>query len=90
MTFCPKFVTTTTRRSQRLHDYGPANHLRFQNSCDFRSLDCFTCSWQVTAVLLWNQLPAELSLRGERNGWRTILEDVQRLLNNNDYMPVCI
>ena len=38
LTFCPKFVTNTTRRSQRLYYYDPANHLRFQNPCDFRSL----------------------------------------------------
>ena len=65
-TFCPNFVTTTTR-SQRLHDYDPANHLRFQNPCDFVSLDCFIRSWQVTAVLLRNKIPADLLLRGERD-----------------------
>ena len=56
------------------------NHLRFQNLCDFRSLDHFMCSWQAT-VLLWNQLPADLLLCGEKDGWRTILKDVQRLFN---------
>ena len=40
-TFCPKFVTIITRRSQRLHNYDPVNHLRFKNPCDFRTLDCF-------------------------------------------------
>ena len=88
-TFCPKFVTTITRRSQRLHNYDPVNHLRFKNPCDFRTLDRFLCSWQVTAVTLWDQFPADLLLRGERDGWRTILKDVQKHFNDNVYMPVC-
>ena len=54
LTFCPNFVTNTTRRSQRLHDYDPANHLRFQRPCDLRSLDRFIHGWQVTAVECWN------------------------------------
>ena len=88
-TFCPKFVTTITRRSQRLHKYDPVNHLRFKNPCDFRTLDRFLLSWQVTAVTLWDQLPADLLLRGEWDGWRTILKDVQKRFNDNVYMPVC-
>ena len=88
-TFCPKLVTTITRRSQRLHNYDPVNHLRFKNPCDFRTLDRFLRSWQVTAVTLWDQLPADLLLRGERDGWRTILKDVQKCFNDNVYMPVC-
>ena len=38
---------------------------------------------------LWDQLPAGLLLRGERDGWGTILKDVQRHFNDNVYMPVC-
>ena len=90
LTFCPKFVTITTKRSLRLHDYDPVSYLSFQNPCDFRSLDRFICSWQVTAVLLWNRLPVDLLVRGERDGWRTTLKDVQRLFNNDDCMPVCM
>jgi len=41
LTFCPKFVTTAMRRSQRLQDYDPANHLKFQNPYVF---DHFICS----------------------------------------------
>jgi len=89
-TFCPNFVTRITRRSRRLHDYDPASHLRFQNPCDFKSLDRFIRGWQVTAVVCWNKLPADILLCGERNGWRTILKDVQRLFNNNNCMPICI
>ena len=62
LTFCLKFVTTTTR-SQRLHDYDSANHLRFQDPCDLRSLDHFIHSCQVTAVVFWNKLPADQDTR---------------------------
>ena len=34
-TFCPNFVSNITRKSQRLHDYDPASHLRLQNPCVF-------------------------------------------------------
>ena len=62
------FVTITIRRSLRLHNYDPASHLRFQNPYDFQSLDRFIRSWQVMAMLLWNCLPTDLLLRGERDG----------------------
>ena len=40
-------------------------------------------------MTLWDQLSADLLLRGERDGWRTILKDVQKRFNDNVYMPVC-
>ena len=40
-------------------------------------------------MTLWDQLPADLLLREERDGWRTILKDVQKRFNDNVYMPVC-
>ena len=41
MTFCPKFKSSSSRTSNRLHTYDPASHLRFQNPCNFRTLDRF-------------------------------------------------
>lgn len=46
-----KFITTATK-SQRIHDYDPANHLRFQNPHDFGSL---IHSWQVKAVVSFSR-----------------------------------
>jgi len=62
LTFCPNFVTNISRRSQRLYDYDPASHLRFQNPCDFIR------GWQVTAVVCWNKLPADIFIMW-REGW---------------------
>ena len=87
-TFCPYFVSNITRKSQRLHDYDSASHLRLQNPYDLKSLNCFIRGWQVTAVMCWNKLPANILLCGERDGWRTILKDVQRLFNNDNCMYV--
>ena len=84
-TFYPKFVTTITRRSQILHNYDPVNHLRFKNSCDFRTLDRFLRSWQVTAVTLWDQLPTDLLLRGKWDGGEQYLKMYKNVL-----MIMCI
>ena len=53
-------------------------------------VDRFIHSWQVIAVAFWNKLPADLFLSGEKDSWKTILKDVQRLFNNNDCTPVCM
>ena len=58
----------------------PAEHLRFVNPCNFRTLDQFKRSWLATAADIWNGLPADLILQGEACGWRTILKDVQRCI----------
>ena len=39
--YCLKFVTTTTRRSQRLHSHDPVGCLRLRNPCNLRTLDRF-------------------------------------------------
>ena len=64
-------------RSHRLYSWDPAEHLRFVNPCNFRTLDRFKHSWLATAAAIWNGLPADLILQGEVCGWRTILTDVQ-------------
>ena len=78
-TYCPQFYgNQTLRRSHRLD---AAEHLRFVNPCNFRTLDRFKRSWLATAAYVWNGLlPADLILQGEVSGWRIILKDVQRCI----------
>ena len=52
LTFCPKFKCSSFRTSNRLHSYDLASHLRFQNPCNFHTLDGFRRSWQVMIVIL--------------------------------------
>ena len=50
-TYCPQLRDTRIcRRSHRLHSWDPADHLRFVNPCNFKTLDRFKCSWLVTAT----------------------------------------
>ena len=67
---CPQFcnVNQLPRRSHRLHSWDPAEHLRFVNPCNFKTLDKFRRSWLVSAVNLWNDLPADVLLQG-RDTW---------------------
>ena len=46
----------------------------------FRKLERFCCSWQITVVDWWNLISADTLLLGEKDGWRTVLRDIQRLL----------
>ena len=76
-TYCPRFYgNQTLRRSHRLYSWDLAEHLRFVNPCNFRTLDRFKRSWLATATDIWNGLPAEMILQGEASGWCTILKDV--------------
>ena len=52
----------TLRQSHRLYSWDPAEHLRFVNPCNFRTLDRFKRSWLATAAGIWNGLPADLIL----------------------------
>ena len=80
-TYCPQFYGNQTLcRSHCLYSWDPAEHLRFVNPCNFRTLDRFKCSWLATAADIWNGLPADLILQGKACGWRTILKDVQRCI----------
>ena len=79
-TFCPTFKTTSNRLSHRLHSFDPAFHLRLVSPCNFRTLDHFRRSWQVTMVALWDSIPAELLLQGDCVGWRSVLKDIQRTI----------
>ena len=80
-TYCPQFCGyQILRRSHRLYPWDPAEHLRFVNPCNFRTLDRFKRSWLATAADIWNGLPADLILKKEACGWRTILKDVQRCI----------
>ena len=77
-TYCPQFCgNQALRRSHRLYSSNPAEHLRFVNACNFRTLDRFKRSWLATVADIWNELPADLILQGEASGWCTILKDVQ-------------
>ena len=78
--FCPKFKFTSHRASYRLHSFDPAGHLRLQNPCNFRTLDRFHRSWQAAVVNLWDSIPADILLRGESDGWRTVLKDIQKFI----------
>ena len=64
-------------RSSRLHSRDLADHFRFIDLCNFQTLDRFRHSWQVSAVHLWNTLPADIILNEDTNGWRTTLKQAQ-------------
>jgi len=82
-TYCPQLCGTPThRRSHRLHSWDPAEHLRFVNLCNFKTLDRFKHSWLATATDNWNGLPADMILRGEVSGWHTVLKDIQHYTSN--------
>ena len=76
-TFCPQFKTPL-RSSQWLRGFDPASHLRFQNPCTFHTLDRFRRSWQAAVVDLWDSIPPNILLEGHTNGWRTVLQNIQR------------
>ena len=77
-TYCPHFCgNQTLRRSHRVYSWDSAEHLRFVNPCNFRTLDRFKHSWLATAVDIWNGLPADLILQRGAYEWCTILKDVQ-------------
>ena len=57
--------------------YQIADHLHFIDPCNFRSLDRFRRSWQVSAVYFWNSLPADILLSGDNYGWRTTFKQAQ-------------
>ena len=68
--YCPQFydVNQLPCISHRLHSWDPAEHLCFVNPCNFRALDRFRRSWLTSAVTIWNDLPADVILRGETLG----------------------
>ena len=77
-TYYPQLCgTPILRRSHGLHTYDPAEHLRFVNLCNFKTLDRFKCCWLVTATDIWNGLPADMILWGEVSGWCAVLKDIQ-------------
>ena len=82
---CPEFKISH-RSSQRLHGFDPASHLRFQNPCNFRTLDQFRCSWQAAIIDLWDSIPPDILLQGHTNGWRSVLQDIQRCIMAVKYM----
>ena len=51
------------RRFHQLHFWEPAEHLRFVNLCNFKTLDRLKRSWLATATDIWNGLPADTILR---------------------------
>ena len=69
-TYCPQFcdVNQLSRKSHQLHSWDPAEHLRFINPCNFKTLDRFRRSWLTLAVTTWNDLPADVILQGETLG----------------------
>ena len=83
LTFCPKFKSSSSRTSNRLHSCDPASHLRFQNPCNFRTLDRFRRSWQAMIVILWDSISAHLLLLGHNKGWRLVLKDLQRFISSD-------
>ena len=83
-TYCPQFcdINQLLRKSHRLHFWDPAEHLHFVNPCNFKIFDKFRLSWLVSAVTIWNDLPADVILQEKTIGWRTILKDTQRCICN--------
>ena len=82
-TYCPWFCDNQIhRRSHCLPAWEPAEHLRFVNPCNFRTLDRFKRSWLATAADIWNGLPADMILQGGASGWHTILKEVQHSVCN--------
>ena len=83
LTYYPQFFGNETHRwSHRLHFWDPAGHLCFINTCDFKTLDRFKCSWLATATAICNKLPAKILLQGETYGWHTILQEAQHCICN--------
>ena len=63
-------VTNTHRRTSCLHAWDPAAHLRFIDLVSLKDwTDIGVRSWQVSAVHLWNSLPADILLTGATHGW---------------------
>ena len=46
----------------------------------FCTLDRFHRSWQAVVVNLWDSIPGDILLRGESDGWRTVLKDIQQFM----------
>ena len=69
-----KFNSTLHRVSNQSHSFDPTSHLRLQNPCNFCTLDRFHRSCQVAVVNLSNSIPADILLRGDSDGWRTVLK----------------
>ena len=70
-TYYPQFCGNQTLcRSPYLYSWDPAEHLRFINPCNFRTLDRFKrwCLTTYTAADIWNGLPADIILQGEDSG----------------------
>ena len=75
----PPFITSVSRRSSHLNNLpDPAQAFRLQNTITFKSLDCYCRSWHGAIPSLWNNLPANLLLRGHLMGWCSVLKDLQR------------
>ena len=76
-TYCPQLLDNPTHhRSHRLHSWDPAEHLRFVNPCNFRTLDRFKRGWLATTADIWNGLPADMILQ-DVSSWHTVLKNIQ-------------
>ena len=38
----------------------------------------YSYMWQAVVVNLWDSIPVDILLRGESDGWRTVLKDIQQ------------
>ena len=47
----------------------PAGHLRFIDSCNFKTMDRLKHSWLATAPAIWNRLPGDIILQGQTYIW---------------------
>jgi len=80
--FCPHFATYNTRRSSRLSaSNDPAKDCRLAVPGTFKSLDRFLHSWCVSAVHVWNTLPASL-LTGTIK-WCDVMMTLQHYITSN-------
>ena len=75
--------------SHLLHGFDPATHLHLQNLYNFHTLDRFHRSWQVAVVNLWDSIPADILLRQNSNGWRTVLKDIRTMIHYVFTVTVC-
>ena len=75
--FCPQSKSSSSRTSNCLHNFDPANHLHFQNPCNFRTF--FVKAGKQQLLLYW---PANLMLLGHSNEWRSF----SRIYNDSPCM----
>ena len=83
MAICNHFVLSLSLQSDHHKGYIVLIQLvtcAFRTPCNFRTLDHFHRSWQAVVINLWDSVPSGILLQGNINGWKTVLQDMQRFI----------